>query len=74
LSGDNDVNWRPGVFWILLTKNIRKVKEGFFERGGTWEQIVEQRMKIADLTEEDQKYVRDLIFNIKSNIKSREAA
>jgi hypothetical protein len=74
LSGDNDVNWRPGVFWILLTKNIRKVKEGFFERGGTWEQIVEQRMKIADLTEEDQKYVRDLICNIKSNIKSREAA
>jgi len=74
LSGDNDANWRPSVFWILLTKNIRKVKGGFFKRGGTWEQIVEQRMKVADLTEEDQKYVRDLIFNIKSNIKSREAA
>ena len=72
--GDNDVNWRPGVLWILLAQNIRKVKEGFLERGGTWEQIVEQRMKGPDLTEEDQKYVRDLIFNIKSNIKSREAA
>ncbi len=70
LSGENEANWRPGIRWILLTQNIRKVKEGFFKRGGTWEQIAEQRLKIADLTEDDQKYVHDLICNIKS----REAA